>query len=83
MLFFQAGCSGMACAISKAGSDENAVPYCALREAVHLLILEGCSKCGVVRMRRHAEIKSIDISGRNEDFWKKREVTQGDGQGLA
>lgn len=57
----------MACAVSKAGSDENAVPYCALREAAHLLILEGCSKCDVVRMR-HVEIKSIDISGRNEDF---------------
>lgn len=57
----------MACAIYKAGNDKNAVPCCALREAVHFLILEGCSKCVMVRMT-HVEIKSIDISCRNEDF---------------
>lgn len=57
----------MACAIYNAGNDKNAVPYCALREAVHFLILEGCSKCVVARMR-HVEIKSIDISCRNGDF---------------
>lgn len=64
---------------------KNAVSYCECGETVHFLILEGCSKCVVVRMSRLV-IKCID-SCRNEDFLplvgNKRQVTQGDGQGLA
>lgn len=56
--FSQAGCSVMACAIYKAGSDKTAVPYCALGEAVHFnprKMLQMCwgkdDACGVQEHR--------------------------------